>query len=101
MSWPHTFIWSYLQGLKRQWSTFCLHMKSTRSGEHLGNAIVCSSLFKALLTRHLLALATRIILVATVHEIEKNEWNISKKSILGRREDTSKADSYFQGRLHL
>jgi len=67
----------------------------------LGNAIVCSSLFKALLTRHLLALATRIILVATVHEIEKNEWNISKKSILGRREDTSKADSYFQGRLHL
>ena len=51
-SWQHTSIWR-LEILRKPCITFCLHMKSIKSGEHLGNAIVCSSLLKVPLLQHL------------------------------------------------
>jgi hypothetical protein len=86
-----TFIWRS-EILTNQCTIFCLHMRSITSGEHWGNAPVCSSLFKTFLLRHLLALAlalaTQILLeTATTKEIESDEWN--NIFLFGRKRDSS------------
>jgi hypothetical protein len=64
--------------MKKQCSTFCLHIKSITSGEHLGNAIVCSSLLKALLLlRHLLTLALALATLILLATATRN-WKILK-----------------------
>ncbi|KAL7425535.1 hypothetical protein ACHAXM_000066, partial [Skeletonema potamos] len=63
VSWQHTFIWR-LEILTKPCITFYLHMKSTKNGEHSGNAIVCSILLNVLFLQHLPTLPTLALVLA-------------------------------------
>jgi hypothetical protein len=65
--------------MKKQCSTFCWHMISIASGEHLGNAIVCLSLLKVLLLlRHLPTLAMTLSTLTLLLVTATRNWKSVK-----------------------